>query len=56
MLLALFFYKTLIFIIEILNLYKMARKFNNAPSNKKPQGGSYNSPPRNNRIQKDTKK
>lgn len=34
----------------------MARKFNNPPSNKKPQGGSYNSPPRNNRIQKDTKK
>lgn len=35
----------------------MARKFNNPPSNKKAQGGSYSSPPgRNTRIQKDTKK
>ncbi len=34
----------------------MARKFNNnQPTNKK-QGGAYNSPVRNNRIQKDTKK
>lgn len=35
----------------------MARKFNNpSQSNKKTQGASYNSPPRNSRIQKDTKK
>lgn len=35
----------------------MARKFNNPPSNKKPQGGSYSNPPqRNTRIQKDNKK